>query len=802
MSGLPRQILKWLQGLDLSYSVRNTRRDFANGFLIAEIMSRYYRNEIQMHSYDNGLCLAARKDNWNRLLLFFKKLHIAIDEEMIDHVMYSRPKAIKPLITVLYEFLTGKKLPEASEIEEDSIIPPYAKQTASNAVAQTLKDTNDALADITQTQTQTRAVVETHKKNLRKEKNENPGRYQVKVSRVPQRTVNAEDDDAIRGLSFVKEVNVKRIDENVTHLRQKGQNTTRGMSDTGRETGLGPATVRSPMSNTKASVVASPINAAGGTQSVKGGERCVEARESEFVRCIGRYAKLALKNIVSEKELSNTDAVAGFVKHCINFPAKPHLESFFHSVASHESEICLNACRNSVKDFWEFVHFVFTILERSDSDAAIIPYVQHFSISICRGILEFDSERPFALLCDFGLIRVHDLLCNHPKKRAVVLELIYGFVRDSPSDHIKVLNKLHSLLEDSSVFIACVAHLIKLEKELNGDLSNVYVHYTLTCIQSPRPSIRACALSLLSTLARQDDGLSLALRIMGRLMELTEDAWWEVQVQLYIVCSVLMLRLDCRHSNIKEVQDLVRKLLSQSHSDRVMTIGFAALCQSICNHMELLEPFVARLLAEHNVRRTLISLGDCPDTIVIDSSALGTYKVTPVQTHWSAIRIVQAVAKSVQDAKLGNLEQGHLDLLFASIGSLEEFPAEEAHDWVEMFDTLKDYLLVELCDERVCEGISELLLFFLDSRNPQIRAAATSILKPESDDSVPPLFGILKLVFPDGASSCREVLISFLSELTQNETFFPHVYTLVQNFRQKYPIQFSQSDLKLLLNAE
>lgn len=802
MSGLPRQILKWLQGLDLSYSVRNTRRDFANGFLVAEIMSRYYRNDIQMHSYDNGSCIAARKDNWNRLLLFFKKLHIAIDKEMIDHVMYSRPRAIKPVITILYEFLTGKKLPEASEIEEDSIIPPYSKQTASNAVSQTLKDTNDALADINQTQTQTRAVVETHKKNLRKEKNENPGRFQVKVSRVPQRTVNAEDDDAIRGLSFVKEVNVKRIDENVTHLRQKGQNTTRGISDTGRDTGLGPATVRSPMSNTKVSIGASPINASGATQSLKGGERCVEARESEFVRCIGRYAKLALKNIVSEKELSNTDAVAGFVKHCINFQAKPHLEAFFYGITHHENEICLNACRSSVKDFWEFVHFVFTIIERANPNAAIIPFVKEFATNICKGILEFDAERPFALLCDFGLIRVRDLLYNHPKKRTPVLELLYGFVRDTPADHIKVLNKLHSLLEDSSVFIACVAHMIKLEKELKGDLSNVYIHYTLTCIQSPRPSIRACALSLLSTIAREDDGLALALRIMRRLMELTEDAWWEVQVQLYIVCSVLMLRLDCRHSNIKEVHYLVRKLLEQSHSDRVMTIGFAALCESICNHVELLDPFVERLLAEHNVRRSLISLKDCPEKIIIDSSALGTYKLTPVQTHWSAIRIVQAIAKSVQNAKLGNLEQGHLDLLFASIGSLEEFPADEVHEWVALFDILKDYLLVELCDDRVCEGISELLLFFLDSTKPLIRAAATSILKPDSDGSVPPLFGILKLVFPDGAPSCRKVLLSFLSELAQNEVFFPHVYALVQNFRQKYPIQFSQSDLKQLLIAE
>ncbi|KAH6571491.1 hypothetical protein BASA62_003813 [Batrachochytrium salamandrivorans] len=110
-TALPREIIKWIQGHDLSYTVKNHKRDFANGFLIAEILSKLYPADVQMHAFDTGSGAGAKKNNWGILERVFIRNSIPISKEICSNVAACDSKSVNMMLSVIYWHSSNKTLP-------------------------------------------------------------------------------------------------------------------------------------------------------------------------------------------------------------------------------------------------------------------------------------------------------------------------------------------------------------------------------------------------------------------------------------------------------------------------------------------------------------------------------------------------------------------------------------------------------------------------------------------------------------------------------------------------------------------
>ncbi len=66
-SSLPREVLQWVDTLDLSYAIRNPRMDLANGFLVAEILTRKFPSELSILTFYNAQRKDHKIDNWQQI---------------------------------------------------------------------------------------------------------------------------------------------------------------------------------------------------------------------------------------------------------------------------------------------------------------------------------------------------------------------------------------------------------------------------------------------------------------------------------------------------------------------------------------------------------------------------------------------------------------------------------------------------------------------------------------------------------------------------------------------------------------
>ncbi|XP_058049470.1 spermatogenesis-associated protein 4 isoform X2 [Ahaetulla prasina] len=181
-TGLPLTVLRWLQSLDLTSSPKNFRRDFSNGYLIAEIFSRYFPEDIHMHSFVNGTSLSVKLSNWALLEKFFTKRNLKPIRELIDGTIHCKPGAAEIFVQDIYTMLTDSRI---KHIQDETIdftdriyqdnLPLVARSTASRAIKNNITMSEImAEPDICKNKQKINAILDIHRQRRLMEREQHP----------------------------------------------------------------------------------------------------------------------------------------------------------------------------------------------------------------------------------------------------------------------------------------------------------------------------------------------------------------------------------------------------------------------------------------------------------------------------------------------------------------------------------------------------------------------------------------------------------------------------------------------------
>lgn len=757
LNNLPREVLRWVQSLDLAYSVKNVKRDFSNGFLLAEIFSRYYAKDVHMHSFDNGTSIKCKRDNFAQLIKLFRKVGLVdlLTEEEAFPIICCEEGASVDFVTKLYEVLTQRKVQKTIKKPTVGRVAGYAKETSAAKVRSAMKK-NDLCDDNSDQMFASKVaseVLEEHERSLLEERSTDPERFNVstnivgKSSQMPPKRTSELDDNAPQ--VTVKEIQVKQLDRNVTHLRASKQQQMGGWG--GDDT-----SVSHSMGRDSPGRPSSPADIGGSYLSPSGSggvPLLAENAGSLLNNCISRV--LSQRNIDSPWYSSQKDPIENLIAAFPNIKPNTQLDSLVTKTLNEIRASAVGIADASVttpKQFWNVADiFCAAFISSPYNSTTFTAAAEGFS-SIGRRIVQRDPRSSITLFCDFALVKLATVLSVNPSKRLGILRVLLAFSPVDTQSHIQCIKRLQSIVPDLKVFIHCLTVLASHETVLDESLLDLYLYYANIGLGFPSPKIRAGAMSVLSTLLPQTEDLMMFGNLFKELVAICkQETWWEFSAHLLTLCNSVYMKYDGCSDNemaqqlLASAAEAVSLIFNRKAPRNIQMWGLVALAPSVAyvntntdlvndSGLTLINAYVDMLLNVSDEDRMFLlskpgmdagiehsSSGE-GQNIPLPSSTGMPFILTPATSIWvesnaSVINIVSVLSAKIAGDAPERMAPVHLNILSACINATVPNPNSTSDalgsDWLDSFDTLKDYYFISLSDVDCVEAATDILYNYI-----------------------------------------------------------------------------------------
>lgn len=716
-------------------------------------MSRYYDKDISMHSYDNGIGVKVKKDNWDQLLKLFGKfpdLDPLTAKTDVDAIIHCQNGAAVGFLTKLYQCLTkrtiqptaipsqqpgasGGAVPIAKSVDSIEGIPPYAKPTGSALIREKMRDPDIAeINDETQINRKVRSIHNQHEETLQLERlmADTPERYpslrstsKNTVLRGATKPVRNDDSPALMTQHVVKEVQIKSMNEKSLEKLRVTREAKESEAMGGSAYHGGPG---------------ASFDSHGG----RGGFNTGTGNSSSTADLVQKRKPLNLLNEAVAHKLASAELTSKLEQR-----GKEKFESFVDAVHDgrqfsdlesadvladlvDEAGLLATAFLEFPKDFWKFAGLLYPLLSEHDEDHLLFQSTQELLTHVGRQCVKRDSTAAALLLTESLLPKITLDLRGHAAKRAPLLQVVYSFVPDSVLAHIQIIKRLREGLQDDiPVFIHSLSILLYMENDLDDTLVDLYHYYCCIGLETSCEKLRAACLSMLVPFLSYD--VSLVVDLLPRLTQFSSrHAWWEVKAQLLIVAASFLHVASglAAEENERDMTDQIELALTiierefhPSVNVNLRRIGLAYLAKNLFGYQELVPLYAdvlfslppgIRLVMLHASPPKAFGNGDSArNELPIRGTSGARYQLMQLPVHWDSVAIAKQIFYEWKS-------QDHADFEVVLVlhKCFEQLHLAGKSDQAAMlYDQMKGFVVLGLLDAGGCALAGQVMVDLLVS---------------------------------------------------------------------------------------
>lgn len=815
---LPREVLRWVQSLDLAYSVKNVKRDFSNGFLVAEIISRYYCKEVQMHSFDNGTAVIAKKDNWAQIIKIISRIGMydLITEADSGRMIRCEDGAAVEVITRMYETLTQRKITMATKKPTTDKIAGYTRDTGAWKVREALRnsDLNEG-SDENTLKRHTKSHLDEHERSIQEGRSIDQDRFSQTLSigtnnsQMPPRKKGEEIDHDTPQVR-VKEITVKQLDRNVTHLRaSKQMQNNSSMPSNNR-----PRSRQGHFEHDETNLATEGL---GGNSIAAGNGMLPENALSLLNACISRI--MSSTNVPGWNDQCDPyQNFLGVLELLVRRGTadKEKLDDLVKDVLSEiriSAQYLAEACIVTPKQFWKAADLLIgAISSCSYQSGAYAVAIETFE-SLGRWIYQQDPKASLPLFCDFALFKLGNILKGHPYKRLGILRILYAFSPHDTLSHVQCIKRLQAIIPDLQTFIGCLTIMATLETNLDASLLDLYLYYATIGLGMPSPRLRAGSAAVLSALYPLSDGLISPLLPQLQTLAVNET-WWEIRAHLLSLSSSILGYSNSSRDPATDEGDIepnpddtaaisiVDDIFTTTENSSIRQWGLVALARAVGYSDAISSRYLEVLLSlDSDSRRFILDLDahDSVRKISLPSSTGMAFVIEPIMSRMNTLCLIRALESLIIRDKLERLDMAMMQTLHASVAAVSRYGSDDGDGgpikgpWIDIFTGLKDFILVSLCDpESVSDATGLLTQYILYSPLKENVITDNKFLNT------------MRLIYPPDPDTadmiCQQTVEGFFSDIfASSDINAAAVVSTLEIFAKNYSSNFEVSNLGSLL---